>query len=251
VPSKWSWIALGAGAYLAFTISMFPAGAYQWFAPANVSLVGVEGTIWNGSAAVGSIAGLGVRDVRWRLRALPLVIGRLGARFEARLADGFVSGSVVASIGGVELNDVTASTSLPVLREVLPLKGVEGLASAALETLRIEDGWPSAVVGNLRIAQLQVVPFMPTSQPGLMALGDYEVTFTDTGGRGLAASFRDTGGPLEVTGTLTVGARREYMLDGFVKPRANAPQALVDGLTVMTGEPDASGRRQVTLTGTL
>jgi len=38
---------------------------------------------------------------------------------------------------------------------------------------------------------------------------------------------------------------------GGLKPRPDAPQELVDGINVMTTEPDAEGRRRLMLNGSL
>lgn len=252
MPSKWSWLALGAGAYVAFALSLFPAAtAIRLLAPPELGLVGVQGTLWSGSAAVGSIAGLAVRDVRWTVRAWPLLIGRLGGRFAAELDDGFVDAELAASGRTLRLTDLRASTSLPTLRQLLPIQGIEGVASATLATLELRDGWPVSVVGELQLAQLQTAPLIATRNAGLIPLGDYEVRFTDTGGQGVAAEVRDTGGPLEVAGTLTLDLERRYTLDALVEPRPGAPQALIDGLAVMTADPDAEGRRRLQMNGSL
>ncbi|HEY9183426.1 MAG TPA: type II secretion system protein N, partial [Gammaproteobacteria bacterium] len=66
--NRWSWLALGAGAYFAFTLAAVPAGAVlRWWAPPGVAFQGVEGTLWSGSAASGSAGGFTVQDLRWRV----------------------------------------------------------------------------------------------------------------------------------------------------------------------------------------
>jgi len=147
---------------------------------------------------------------------------------------------------------VRASTSLPTLRNLLPLAGMRGVAGLKLSTLDVDvaKGWPTKVVGDLTLAQLETPPLMPTGARRVVPLGDYVVHFLD-GANAVNATFNDTGGPLEVTGTLALTAARGYTLDGLIKPRADAPQELVDGLQVMTADPDAEGRRRLMLTGSL
>jgi hypothetical protein len=41
------------------------------------------------------------------------------------------------------------------------------------------------------------------------------------------------------------------MIDALVKPRADAPEMLVEGLKLMTAEPDAEGRYRFNEMGTL
>lgn len=250
----WHWLAVGVGAYLAFTLSAFPAAtAYAWFAPASVQLAGIEGTVWSGRASVGAVADLPLHDVRWRLSAWPLLLGRVSADLRAQLDDGFVTAQVKATRSRVELNDVRASTSLPTLRNVLPIAGVRGAASLKLSKLDLDvaKAWPTRVVGELTLAELETVPLISTGPRGkLVPLGNYIVRFLDTAG-GINATVNDTGGPLEVSGTFALDASRTYKIDARIKPRADAPQELVDGLNVVTADPDGEGRRPFTWGGKL
>ena len=251
MPNRWSWLALGVGAYLAFTLASFPATtAYRWFAREPVRLTGIEGTVWAGGASFGSVAELALSDIRWRFHPLPLLLGRATADLEARLPDGFVSGRVAATPSTIELTQVKASTSLPTLQVVLPLQGMRGQASAEFSRVRLEDGWPTAIVGRLRLQNLQVPPL---GGQQLVAIGNYEITFDDeTLADGLTGMFHDTGGPLEATGTLRLDAKRAYKIDGLIKPRPDASPELVQGLKFLTSEPDAQGRRRLDLpSGTL
>jgi hypothetical protein len=246
-------LALGVGAYLAFVIASFPAGtAYRWFGSDNVVLAGVQGTLWSGRAAAASAAGVALQDLRWRVRPAALFVGRVSVDLEARLLDGFLNASVSASPSRVRLTDVRASTSIAALRGVLPVSGVRGQASASFSELLIEGGWPTTAVGELRLAQLEAAPF-GMSSARLVPIGDYLVRFqpSATPESGLAAVFNDTSGPFEVAGTLALDARRAYTLEALIKPRAGANPDLVQGLALMTPEPDAEGRRRLTLTGSL
>jgi general secretion pathway protein N len=248
----WRWVAVGIGAYLAFTLSSFPAGAaYAWFAPAGLQLAGVEGTLWSGRAAAGNVGDLALHDIRWSVHAWQLLLGRVAADLRAQLDEGFVAAQVKASRSRIALSDVRASTSLPTLRGLLPLAGLRGEANLTLSALEIDlaKGWPTKVVGDLKLLQLETAPLVgPRGK--LVPLGNYVLRFGEGAGP-INATFNDTGGPLEVSGTIAVDAARAYTLDGLVKPRADAPQDLVDGLNVMLAEPDSEGRRRLTLSGTL
>jgi Type II secretion system (T2SS), protein N len=96
-----------------------------------------------------------------------------------------------------------------------------------------------------------VTPIISNGTGELLALGDYTVTFVPTTERELEARFVDTGGPLEVSGTVKVDAGRVYTLDALIEARPSASEALVQGLDFTTAEPDAEGRRRLTLTGSL
>jgi hypothetical protein len=231
---------------------MFPASAaLRWFAPAGMAAAGVEGTLWSGSAASCSIAGLTVEAVRWQVRAWTLLLGRLDASLEARIPDGFLTADVVVSPSRVRFSGLRAATSLPALSALLPVRGMRGQASVALDSLELESGWPTSVVGELKLAGLEAAPFIPDGSGRLLPLGDYTVTFVPAPERELAAQFVDNGGPLEVSGSVMLDAARTYTLDALVEPRPGAPEALVEGLKIMTADPDAEGRHRLTMTGSL
>jgi len=250
--SRWSWWALGFGAYLAFTIATFPAGlALEWFAPRGVTFAGVGGTLWSGTAASATAGGFTADTLRWRVRPAALLFGRISADVEARIPDGFVSGNVTASPRSIRFSEVRGATSLPALAALLPVRGMRGQASVALETLVLEDGWPATAVGELKLAGLEAPPLIPNGSGALLPLGDYTLTLLLAPEGELSATFVDNGGPLEVQGTLSLDATRSYTIDALVEPRAGAPESLVEGLKYMTTEPDAEGRRRLNLTGSL
>jgi general secretion pathway protein N len=252
VKGRWSWLALGVGAYLAFALATFPAStAARWFAPSGVTLSGIQGTVWSGAAGAALVGDLTVSDLRWRVRGWSLLLGRLAGTLEARLADGFVSTEVSASTSRVRFTNLRGGASLPALAGVLPLHGMRGQASAQLASLELVDGWPARAVGEIKIGKLEVAPLVPGGAANLLPLGDYTVTFRDAPDGRIAATFVDNGGPLEVSGSATLAANREYMLDALIKARAGAPDQLVEGLKFMTADPDAEGRRRLTLTGSL
>jgi general secretion pathway protein N len=250
--SRWSWWALGLGAYVAFTLATFPAGtALRWFAPPGLTAAGVAGTFWSGSAASCSVAGFTAELLRWRVRPTSLLLGRITAQINARIPDGFVEGVVTASSSEVRFGELRGSTSLPALTRLLPLQGMRGQASVALEELVLRNGWPTTIVGELKLAGLETAPLIPDGRGTLLPLGDYTITFKPAPPGALAAQFVDNGGPLEVSGSVNLDDTRNYTIDALVEPRADAPESLVQGVDVMTAEPDAEGRRRFSLTGSL
>jgi general secretion pathway protein N len=244
---------LGVGAYIAFTLATFPAGAaLRWFAPAGVTFAGVAGTLWSGSAANCSVGGFTAETVRWRVRPAALFLGRISADVEARIPDGFVAGNVSASPSRVRLRELRGATSLPALaRVVSSLRGMRGQVTVALDSLVLANGWPQEAAGEIKLAGLETVPLIPNGSGALLPLGDYTVTFEPAAEGVLAARVVDNGGPLEVSGTAQIDAARAFVIDALVEPRAGAPEMLVEGLKFMSSEPDAEGRRRFNQSGTL
>jgi Type II secretion system (T2SS), protein N len=250
--SRRSWLAIGIGLYVAFTLAMFPAGvALRWFAPENVAFAGVAGTFWSGSAATCSVEGFTLESLRWRVRPTALILGRVSANVEAKIPDGFVRGDVIASPSSVRFSDLSLATSLPALEGVLPVRGLRGQISVALESLVLENGWPAVAVGQVKLGKLESLPLIPDGRGAYIPLGDYTVTLAEAPEGELAATFVDNGGPLEVQGTVKLDKGRNYSLDALVEPRADAPEMLVQGLDIMAAEPDAEGRRRLNWTGSL
>ena len=250
--SRWSWWALGVGAYVAFTLATFPAGtALRWFAPPGVTFAGVAGTLWSGSAASCAAGGFRAEALRWRVRPASLLLGRVSATLEARIPDGFVAGDLTASPSSVRFNNLRGGTSLPALAALLPVGGMRGQASVALELLVVENGWPAAAVGELKLAGLEAPPLISDGSGALLPLGDYTVTFLPAPRGQLSANVVDNGGPLEITGTATLDTARNYTIDLLIEPRAGAPEMLVEGLKFTTSDPDAEGRRRLNTIGSL
>lgn len=253
---RWSWLALGAGAYLAFAVATLPAAtAYHWLAPEALRLSGITGTAWSGRATLGSAAGLAFRDARWSLRPGALLLGRVEGNLEARLADGFVSTHAIARPGRVVLEDVQASASLMTLRGVLPPLVGDATAQLSLRLDRfvVDDGWPVNAVGTVRIGNLAVPPFAGLGGgSSLIEIGSFALEFADTGGEGLMATVMDTSGPLELSeASLSLGLERRYMLRGRARARDGASRELVRGLEFLAPEADAEGMREFEFDGSL
>jgi hypothetical protein len=250
--SKFSLLALGFGVYLAAAIASFPAAiAERWFAPEELSLAVVEGTIWHGTAAYGAVAGIEFSDVEWWLHPAALLRGRLSVTAETDLATGFARTNLTASGNRLLLTAVRASTDLRTFRDLLAFGEVRGEVNVALESLELVDGWPVAAIGEIQVADLSVPPLIPMNGITTIALGNYRARLTVGDEPGIVALLSDQGGPLELTGRVDLRIDRTYLFDSLIKPRADAPAALVQGLEFVSGAPNASGQRKFVQQGTL
>lgn len=253
VSSRLAWVALGVGAYLAFLVTTFPAAAaIHWFAPATLGIAQPSGTVWSGSARSVAVPGFILSDVGWTLDFVPLMLGRVSGDVDARLPDGFVrAGFTLRSGQRVDLNGLQLTTSLQALRDLLPVYDARGGISASIDELRIQDGLPVLVTGEIRLGNLEVAPLLQGRGQPLVALGTYRAVFVDSGEPGAFAQLEDTGGPIELHGSLALSPDGSYLLEGRVRARDGAPADLVQGIELMTGEPDAEGLRSLTFAGSL
>ncbi len=247
-----AWVGLAAGVYVAATLALFPAGtAYRWFAPPQLEIAGIEGSIWRGRAALASIAGFGVYDLEWAVSPWSLLTGRLNARVQARQPDGFVNAEIFAGLSSIRIIDMQATTSLATIGHVVSMGDVQGLVSAQLAELELERGWPVRAIGQVRIANLETPLLMPSGPSDLIPLGNYVVQLIDSGTSEVRGTFEDQGGPVEVEGSFALSSDRTYELSGLVLPRPDAPQEIVQAMVFLAPEDGGTGRRVFELTGRL
>ena len=250
--SRFSLLALGVGVYLAVAIGSFPASlAYRWFGPDGLTLAVVEGTIWNGRAAHGTAAGFSFSGLRWQLHPAALVTGTLSLSAEAEIGDGLASATLAASKERLEFTDVRVSARLESFREQLALGEVSGQLGLSLSRLELVAGVPVSAAGTLTVADLYSAPLIPIEGVTSIALGNFRAELTTGEQPGIVALVTDEGGPLELTGRIAVAPDRTYTMDALIKARAEAAHELVVGVELVTGEPNAEGRRRFLQQGSL
>jgi len=239
------YVIIGLITLIAGMLVMFPARvAYQWFAPPGVALSGIQGTIWNGQAGEGNIAGLYLRNIDWGLRPLALFGGKLGVEFEADGASGFASGVAAIGLGGTtELSDLSASLSLQSLQGLIGMPGLQGTVNLQFERLVLVDDLPVAADGNMQLANLRV----PLIHRG--SLGGYRADFF-TQESGVMASVEDTDGVVEIAGSVSLAADRTYQFLAQVAPKESTPADLRRQMSFL-GSPNDRGQYELRLEGQL
>ena len=238
-------ILAGIATFIIGLIITFPARvAYQWFAPGELKLSGISGSIWRGNAAQGTAGGVYLADVNWSFRPLGLLSGKLEYASTSKLASGFFDTNIGVGIGGsLTLTDVTGALTLDTLAEVLPLTGIEGDVSMQFERLIVENGTPVEATGTLNIANLVSRYLSPTS------LGDYKAEFQTQEG-GIFGAVESIRGVLELDGTIKLSRDRSYEFIAKVAATPAAPINIAQQLRLL-GSPDAQGKREFRIEGQL
>ena len=236
---------VGLLTFVAAFVMTFPARvAYEWFAPPAVQLSGLDGTIWNGSAAEASAAGLYLRDVQWRLRPLRLFTGKLAASIEASPSSGFLEADVAVGFGGdISLENVNGSLPLRDFSAIARVPGLAGNASLQIVELRLRDGLPVAAEGTLAVADL-VAPMVDAGP-----IGAYRAEFFTNEGA-VVASIEDVNGAFDLAGSLTISADRNYQFIGKVAATDSTSEKLRGQLRFL-GSPNERGQHEVRLEGQL
>lgn len=223
----------------------FPARvAYQWFAPPALSLTGIEGSLWSGSAREGAASGIYARDLKWRVRPLSIFTGELSYIFEASPEGGFVEGTV--SLGGdgtITLTDLNAALSLHAFAGTIAPPGVSGNVTANIDRLVLDDGLPLSADGVVEVANL-VAPAINRS-----SIGGYRVEFF-TQESGVMASVEDTDGIVDIAGSLQVTTDRNYQFIAQIAPKANTPANVRQQMQFL-GSANERGQHTLRLEGQL
>jgi general secretion pathway protein N len=243
--ARQKWIVASAALLLLFILSAFPAGlAYRWFAPPQLRLSGIDGSVWRGTAIEGAANDLYLRNLEWSFSPLGLLTGKVAYLARTELAGGHLDARIAVGPGGsVTLSDLAGTLALEAFEESFQLKGFEGRLILDFERLTLADGVPREAVGTIAVQGLLARKL--SSAP----IGDFRAQFV-TGDDGISGVVSDESGVLDVDGTITVGSDRSYSLVGQVAAGPRAPAGLRQQLEYL-GSPDENGRREFRIEGQL
>lgn len=247
--SRWL-ILLGVAVFLATLIVHAPVAVlYGYLRPANfeVEVIGLDGTLGAGSAAAIVVDGRPlVRNLRWDLQGLSLLLGRLAFAVSAD-GDGLVAeGRVALPLwGGVELSDLRASGALrPLLATLSVVAPIEGQFGLDAQKVTVRGGLPVVAEGTLTIQRLS---WNLGRNP--LPIGDFQAQAT-TADDGIGVRIGTLGGPLDLGGDAHLRHDRGYDAHLQIKAKADAPAPLVNLLATL-GAPDTQGYYHVRRQGQL
>ncbi len=238
-------IAAGLATFIIGLVITVPARVpYGWLAAPGFQLAGVSGTLWRGQAPEGTVAGLYLRDLQWRFEPLSMLHGRLAYRIESNSTFGIIRSVVgLGPSGAITVQDFDGSFPIQEFRDLFQLQGFEGTLHVNFESVVIEHGFPTAATGTVRLSNL----FAPQLSP--RTIGDYRAEFTSNAD-GIRGLVEDSGGVLDVAGTISLGPDRSYSFVGTVAALPEAPAGLTSQLSFL-GSPDERGYRDFRIEGRL
>ncbi len=238
-------IILGLVVFLAVFVVTFPARvAYKWFAPAELQLAGLSGSVWKGSVAEAKAGGAYIRNITWRFSPASLFTGKLGFKTTSNPASGRMQVVVAVSPGGsVTLSDLSGNLPLDLLHPALQQSGIRGDLSLEFDTVVIRNGVPVTADGSMTVSDF-FVPDLSASR-----LGDYRAEFRTHDGV-VVGSVEDVSGVLDVAGTISLDPDRSYSFIGLVAPTPMTPQSVVNQLRFL-GSPNERGQHEFRFEGQL
>ena len=238
-------IKIGVLTFIVGIILFFPARvAYQWFAPASLSLSGISGSVWSGRAREGDASGVYLRDLKWHIRPLDFVTLKLGFAVSTMLASGFIEGDIAIGVtGSIVARDISASVPLRALQTTLGMQGLQGSLSAQFDVLKLKAGLPVAVDGVLEVSDL-IAPLIDRS-----SIGGYKAEFV-TQESGVFASVEDTDGVVDLAGSLQVSADRSYLFVALLGVKPETPANLRQQMQFL-GSANDRGQHEFRIEGQL
>ena len=103
------------------------SGAYKVFAPAAVRISGINGSVWNGSAAEGIAGGAYVRNISWHFKPMSLLSGKLSFKTSSNPVSGSINTELAVSPGGnLTLSGLSGNVPLDLVHPAFQQSGIRG-----------------------------------------------------------------------------------------------------------------------------
>lgn len=228
------WSLLAALLLLAFLLARFPAGLAARLLPAELSLAGVEGSIWQGRASALGVRGIVAQEkLAWSLEIPALLKGELAWRLSSEHAG--QPGKLRAALGlrGALIEDLRLSLPLEPLAQFHPtLAGLRLRGDLLLESPRLTRREPIRLNGRLE----RVSSAMASE---VTALGSYQFTLSANAEGAGAMELSPLGGALQIQGGGSFElAANKFNLNLRLKPETDLP-GLSPLLATLPREQDA------------
>jgi len=230
--------ALALVSYLVFVAVQTPADRLYGLVKDKlpVKLYQVDGSIWQGRAALATVGPRTERleSLKWELQPAALLLGRAQAAVNFNYDERNVTATLGRNISGYFLNDVSASLSASTVEKFSQQLafGLKGIFNIELESLSLVGGQLSDIEGTLswRDAGMEL---------NNTSFGNFEVALTTVDGV-VNGVVRDLDGPMKVNGTLVLQPTGEYLFAGTLELRDKQRNDLRQGLRFI-GTPNPKG----------
>jgi hypothetical protein len=241
--SWWRTLLLILLATAAFLAATFPINQALHFVPEtqHPSYRSLQGTLWSGSAEQLVIKNLALGKIHWTAQFPHRPA--LTYRWQIDSGHSIGKGSVdLFWTQKLSLHQVRAQFDVEKwLDMLLPVKlplPVSGKAHLTLKQLDWENQTITDLQGQLDIHQLEL---------SKQALGDFHIAFTTADNGDILATLSDQGGPLQVSGTITLSTDKRYRLSLLIGARN--PQDPLNNLISFLGKSAPEGQRRITHSG--
>ena len=242
------YVLLGVVTYVIFVAGTLPApwlyGHWLQGRLGNWVLYGVQGTLWEGRAAMVRSGKIQLENLHWDLHPTSLLWGRLEVALHFKYAA--APGSLVLGrslTGTWHVDDVDVELPAGRLSPFLRLPGAElgGKVAVQLSDLTVKQGRVAAVTGNVAWEKAAL------RKPVAVDLGTFAIDLKTTA-EGVSGTLLDHGGSVQAQGLLKLDADGRYQLTATFASRDPQQSLITQGLQLF-GTPGADGRVKYSTTG--
>ncbi len=217
------WIA-GIFSFLVFLIALAPASLLNSFMSNNnaMTLQGLKGTLWTGSARNARYHGIDLGEVNWQVSPLSLLLLRLQTQVNSKGTDSHINLTLTISPGSLSSDSVKARIPASWLPRLLPLPlKTDGDLFLRFVNLKMKSGKLTRLKGSIAWQNAVVhSPFGTRSE-----LGDLQITAT-TEANEILFNITDNGGPMGIQSKIHFTPPDFIKADGTVNK--NLPQNLAN-----------------------
>lgn len=242
------YVVLGMVMYVMFLAGTLPASwIYSHWLQSRLgswALYGVQGTVWEGRAALVKSGNLQLENLHWDLHPLSLLRGRLEAALQFKYAA--APGALVLGrtlTGTWHADDVALELPAGQLTPLLRLPGAElgGKLAVQLSALTVKQGRVTAAAGSVAWVKAAL------RKPVAVDLGTFAIDLKTTA-EGVSGTLLDRGGAVQAQGLLKLNADGQYQLTATFASRDPQQPLITQGLQLF-GTPGPDGRVKYSATG--
>lgn len=259
LPFNVRFLLLGGLVYILALVLSFPADwAYAHWKNADdsqkstsrhFSLMGLHGSVWSGKADLGMIQGEILEDIEWSLRPWSLLLGQVGLSWSCQLPEsggqkGFGRGITAMGLdGSLQVSELEARVPAGMVANLANLAALRPFGMVSLNLQDVEWDGQALVSAEGRIVWNGAGVNLFKSQ----ALGDLTLAL-ETTNDSVRGVISDNGGPLSISGVVTLGGDGKYEFNGSLAARND--RELENALRSM-GRPGPDGKVKVKYSGNL
>jgi hypothetical protein len=232
--------------FLGVLVLYLPASWFSGMLPPAVKCAELGGSVWNGECLGLEVRGSRLGDATWNMASGKAFTGH--ASGDVTLSGTALNARADVDVGlkgGGELREVSASFPLdPAFIAQFPRDQRGHIVAEFKRVVLAEGSSLQSLEGTIELQEFRQVGAHP------LELGSYQLTFDGTPAQNgtVVGQLRDLGGPFMVTGTVTLTAPTNYLVQGFITGRTAQAESLVREIT-LGAPPDASGRSAFSFEG--
>jgi len=227
---KKHYIFIAIAAYFIFLIATIPAKPVIDLLNDNtpINMQGISGTIWNGKAYVTVINGnTTLKNTRWSFSLWKLIVGQLAADIHSRYLGNDIDAEIgVSLLGSFFANNLKTKISANEVAQLanIPLAQLSGLISIDIEHARWKRGELPSATGLINWKKATV------TVADTVALGNVNITLSESEQELLFADIKNQGGDISITGTAELVPEANYAIDIKLSPTASTSSNITQSL---------------------